>query len=64
MSVAENWLIERRPDGALLVRVPSTGSYGNGLPDAVFTFRAGEPQYDYWRRQIADRETANESDAA
>ena len=64
MSVVENWLIERRPDGALLVRVPSTGSYGNRLPDAVFTFRAGEPQYDYWRRQIAARESNSTNDAA
>jgi len=40
--------IERRSDGAILVRVQSTGSVGERLPDAVFSFRSGDPQYAYW----------------
>lgn len=52
MIVAPNWLVERRDDGVVLVRVPSTGAYGAGLPDAVFSFRAGDPQYDYWQSQV------------
>jgi hypothetical protein len=52
MIVAPNWLVERRDDGVVLVRVPSTGAYSAGLPDAVFSFRAGDPQYDYWRSQV------------
>ncbi len=44
--------VERRPDGAIVVRVPSTGQFGEQLPDAVFSFRIGEPQYGRWARQI------------
>lgn len=44
--------VERRADGAIVVRVPSTGQYGEPLPDAVFSFRIGEPQYSRWARQI------------
>jgi hypothetical protein len=44
--------VERRPDGAIIVRVPSTGQFGEPLPDAVFSFRIGEPQYGRWERQI------------
>ena len=25
------------------------------LPDAVFAFRYGDPQYDYWASQLLDR---------
>ena len=25
------------------------------LPDAVFTFRKGDPQYDYWAQQLLAR---------
>jgi hypothetical protein len=44
-------LIERRADGAVLVRVPSSSSHYPPLPDAVFTFRAGDPQFDYWHQR-------------
>jgi len=27
------------------------------LPDAVFAFRAGDPQYNYWEEQLRHRET-------
>lgn len=51
--------VERRPDGAIVVRVPSTGQYGEPLPDAVFSFRMGEPQYGHWARQFeANRPTS------
>jgi hypothetical protein len=47
------YLIERRPNGVLIVRIPSRRDCDNPLPDAVFTFRIGDPQYDYWKRQAA-----------
>jgi len=42
--------VERYGDGTVLVRVHSHCSDRNGrkLPDAVFTFRLGDPQYSYW----------------
>ena len=44
----ERLSIEQRRDGAILVRVRSEGSEGSRLPDAVFSFRCGDPQYSYW----------------
>ena len=44
--------IQRRNDGAVLVRVRSTDRQGRQLPDAVFTFQRGDPQYDYWEQQL------------
>jgi hypothetical protein len=49
-SPPDNCQLERRPDGALLVRVPSKCDHSPPLPDAVFTFRAGDPQFDYWQQ--------------
>ncbi len=43
-----SWQIERRADGIYLVRVHSKGYQGQVLPDAVFTFRPGDPQYSFW----------------
>jgi hypothetical protein len=40
--------VERRSDGVVLVRVHSSARNGQRLPDAVFTFRQGDPQYEYW----------------
>lgn len=40
--------IEKRNDGALVVRVQSEGPADTRLPDAVFSFRCGDPQYTYW----------------
>jgi hypothetical protein len=48
--------IERRFDGAVLVRVHSRMVNGRALPDAVFAFRAGDPQYSYWDSQLRSRE--------
>jgi hypothetical protein len=54
----ENCTLERRADGAVIVRVPSRSTGATTLPDAVFSFRAGDPQYDYWERQLRLRQTA------
>jgi hypothetical protein len=51
----DSWDIERRSDGAILVRVHSCNRQGHQLPDAVFAFRIGDPQYDYWARKLRDR---------
>ncbi len=40
--------VERYGDGTVLVRVHSSDRNGRKLPDAVFTFRLGDPQYSYW----------------
>ena len=58
MSVDESrvdpsgYCLERRPDGAILVRVPSRTKGGRALPDAVFAFRAGDPQFAFWQQQF------------
>ncbi len=46
-----SWEVERRNDGAVLVRVHSRDRQGRRLPDAVFTFRLGDPQYGFWDEQ-------------
>lgn len=51
----ESWDVERRGDGAVLVRVHSMDKRGNRLPDAVFTFRRGDPQYEYWEAKLRER---------
>jgi hypothetical protein len=48
--------IERRVDGAVVVRVHSRATGGRALPDAVFAFRAGDPQYTFWEQQLRQRE--------
>ena len=47
--------IEQRSDGALVVRVRSAGPEGSRLPDAVFSFRCGDPQYAYWLNRLQQR---------
>jgi len=44
--------IEQRGDGAVVVRVRSTGEGDARLPDAVFSFRCGDPQYAYWLARL------------
>ena len=44
----ERIAIEKRHDGAIVVRVKSAGTEPSRLPDAVFSFRCGDPQYAYW----------------
>jgi hypothetical protein len=53
-----NWHLERRSDGAVLVRVPSRGSGSYVPPDAVFAFRLGDPQYRYWDERLREQEVA------
>ena len=53
-----SWDVERRADGAVIVRVHSATRDGRPLPDAVFTFRTGDPQYAYWEEQLALRLSA------
>ena len=40
--------VESYTDGTVLVRVHSCDASGRNLPDAVFTFRFGDPQYGFW----------------
>jgi hypothetical protein len=51
----DSWDVQRRDDGAVLVRVHSCDRHGRQLPDAVFAFRLGDPQYDYWEKQFFAR---------
>jgi hypothetical protein len=44
--------VEKRADGAIVVRVRSAGPDGERLPDAVFSFRCGDPQYAYWLSRL------------
>jgi hypothetical protein len=46
------WDLQRRDDGAVLVRMHSCDRQGRQLPDAVFAFRLGDPQFDYWEKQF------------
>ena len=50
-----NWDVERRDNETVLVRVHSSSRQGRQLPDAVFSFRYGDPQYDYWASQLLKR---------
>jgi hypothetical protein len=55
-SIPENRLtIEKREEGTIVVRVQSAGRESERLPDAVFSFRCGDPQYAYWLRRYEDR---------
>jgi hypothetical protein len=47
----EQCIVERRTDGVVLVRVRSRPAGNDTLPDAVFTFRPGDPQFKFWDRQ-------------
>ena len=50
-----DWVLERRPDGAVLVRVPSLFRGDKTLPEAVFSFRLGDPQFAYWEGELLKR---------
>jgi len=45
--------IEKRGDGSVVVRVRSEGPDDSRLPDAVFSFRNGDPQYAYWLGRLS-----------
>jgi len=51
----ERLSIEKRSDGAVVVRVQSEGPAEARLPDAVFSFRCGDPQYAYWLGRLSSR---------
>jgi len=51
----ERLSVEKRADGAVVVRVQSEGPEGSRLPDAVFSFRCGDPQYAYWLARCESR---------
>jgi hypothetical protein len=51
-------VVERRCDGAVIVRVASRNRGPDTLPDAVFSFRAGDPQYHYWEQILRIRESS------
>lgn len=52
-----SFVIHRRGDGALVVRVPSRVGNGSRLPDATFSFRAGDPQYAFWEQQYCRQQS-------
>ncbi|MFM8380008.1 MAG: hypothetical protein ACKOB1_11870 [Planctomycetia bacterium] len=51
----ERLTIQKRDDGAIVVRVRSAGNDRERLPDAVFSFRCGDPQYAYWLARFQSR---------
>jgi len=53
----DSYSLERRGDGAVIVRVASRDRGPETLPEAVFTFRFGDPQYQYWEQVLLDRQS-------
>jgi hypothetical protein len=51
----QSWDVALRPDGAVLVSVHSNDRNGRPLPDAVFAFRCGDPQYNYWEEKCREQ---------
>lgn len=47
--------VERRADGTVIVRVASRNRGRDTLPEAVFSFRNGDPQYTYWEQILLQR---------
>ena len=54
----DRFLIEMRADGLLIVRVRSRQDTDHPLPDAVFSFRPGDPQYRQWEQRLARQTSA------
>jgi hypothetical protein len=54
----DSYSVERRSDGAVIVRVASRDRGLETLPDAVFTFRLGDPQYQYWDELLRERQSS------
>jgi hypothetical protein len=54
--------LEQRSDGAVVVRVRSDDTGAERLPDAVFSFRCGDPQYAYWLQRLGNQ-AANRTSA-
>jgi len=53
----KSWDADRRGRSVIIVRVHSVGADGQDLPDAVFTFSRGDPQYELWDRRLKERES-------
>ena len=51
----DSWDVEKREDGTVLVRVHSYDNDGCLLPDAIFAFRAGDPQFSHWEKKLQNR---------
>lgn len=49
--------VEGGQNGVVFVRVHSSNHLGQPLPDAVFTFRPGDPQYEFWKQRLTEQET-------
>ena len=52
----DSHIVERRSDGLFIVRVASRDRGSETLPDAMFSFRLGDPQYSFWERVWRDRQ--------
>jgi hypothetical protein len=50
------YIIERPNNSLLVVRMISQPYQGKDLPDAQFTFRIGEPQFDVWLARYFEQE--------
>ena len=48
--------VQRGAEGVLLVRVRADRPAQEPLPDAVFSFRIGDPQYSYWLERLLENE--------
>lgn len=51
-----SYIIERPTHSVLIVRVLSKPYRGRNLPDATFTFRLGEPQYEIWEQRYYEQQ--------
>ncbi len=60
----ESYAIERPNRAVLIVRMRSKPRGGVQLPDASFTFRYGDPQYDLWERRYWEQRQRREEEAA
>lgn len=52
----QNYFIELLKGNVLKVRIPSKPFQGVPIPDAVFTFRMGDPQYEIWIRRYSEQQ--------
>lgn len=50
------YTIERPVRSILIVRMKSKPYNGRHLPDASFTFRLGEPQFEVWERRFLEQQ--------
>ena len=61
----EYYVVERPNRAVLIVRMRSKPrDDGRRLPDASFTFRYGDPQYDLWERRYWEQCRRREAELA